>query len=56
MRLSELLIIAAFAVVVAYALATSPIEDFSFDPLGWITNSINGFLDLLKDLFFGWLI
>ena len=27
----------------------------SFDPLGWINNSINGFLNLLINLFFGWI-
>ena len=56
MRLSELLIVAAFGVLVVYALTTGPFDSgFSFNPLDWITASIKGFLDLLKDLFFGWI-
>ncbi len=56
MRLSELLIVAAFGVLVAYAIFTGPFDSgFSFNPLDWVTDSIKGFLDLLKDLLFGWI-
>ena len=52
----ESFIIIAFGAMVILALATCPYEDLaSFNPLQWLTDSINGFINLLKDLFFGWI-
>jgi hypothetical protein len=54
MRTKELIIFAAFGVIVAYALTTTSFDSVSsFNPLNWVTDSISGFLNLLKDLFFG---
>ena len=56
MRLSELLIVAAFGVLLTYALTTGPFDSVSsFNPLNIITDLIKGFLDLVKDLLFGWI-
>ena len=56
MRLSELLIVVAFGVLLTYALIMGPFDSgFSFNPLDWVTDLIKGFLDLLKDLLFGWI-
>jgi len=55
MRARELAIIVAFSILVAYALSTEFDSASSFNPLNWITDSIDGFLDMLKDLFFGWI-
>ena len=64
MRTRELAIIVAFGLLVTYAVITIPSESAlislpesapSFNPLGWITDSIDGFLNMLKDLFFGWI-
>lgn len=56
MRLRELGIIAAFGLLVTYAIFTIPSEPISsFNPLDMITDSINGFLNMLKDLVFGWI-
>ena len=56
MKLSELLIIAAFAVVIAYALVTAPFDSIaSFNPVEWFANSVKGFFDWFINLFFGWI-
>jgi hypothetical protein len=55
-KLTELAIVGAFAVTVAYALVTLPLDSLvSFNPVEWLADSINGFLNMLEDLFFGWL-
>ena len=56
MKLSELLIIAAFAVVIAYALVTAPFDSIaSFNPVELFANSVKGFFDWFINLFFGWI-
>ena len=64
MRARELGIIVAFGLLVTYAIFTIPSESAlitlpesatSFNPLNWITDSIDGFLNMLKNLFFGWI-
>jgi len=56
MKLSELCIIGAFAVMLVFALITCPFESYaSFNPVEWLADSINGFFDWVIDLFFGWM-
>ena len=56
MKPGESFIIIVFGAMVILALVTCPYEDIAaFDPLQWLTDSINGFMNLLKDLFFGWI-
>jgi len=56
MRISELFIIAAFGVLLLFALIGCPYEEYAnFNPVEWLTDLINGFLNLMKDLFFGWM-
>ena len=52
MKHGELIILGICGIMLVLALVTCPSEDLaSFDPLGWITDSINKVLDL----FFGWM-
>jgi hypothetical protein len=56
MKLVELIIVGAFTVLLIFALADCNFEAItSFNPVQWISNSINGFLNMLKTLFFGWM-
>ena len=56
MKLGEFIVVAAFGIVLIFALTSCPYEEYaSFNPVKWLTDSINGFLNLLKDLFFGWI-
>ena len=55
MKIRELLVIIAITIIVGYTLTTVSIQDSSIDPLKGITDTISGFLNLLKQLFFGWL-
>jgi hypothetical protein len=55
MKIRELLILIAITVIVGYSLTTMSIHESSIDPLRIITDSISGLLNLLKQLFFGWL-
>lgn len=55
MKIRELLVLIVITVIVGYALTTASIQDSSIDPLKGITDTISGFLNLLKQLFFGWL-
>ena len=56
MKLTELIIVGAFAAMLVFALATCPFESIaSFNPVEWLADTINGFLNLIKNLFFGWL-
>ena len=64
MRARELGIIIAFGLIVTYAVITIPPESAlitlpesapSFNPLNWISDSIDGFLNMLKNLVFGWI-
>ena len=55
MKIRELLVLIAITVIIGYALTTASIQDSSIDPLKGITDTISGFLNLLKQLFFGWL-
>jgi hypothetical protein len=56
MKLVELIIVGALAVLLIFALADCNFEAIaSFNPVQWISDSINGFLSMLKDLFFGWI-
>ena len=52
MKASETFIIIAFGAMIILALAICPYDDFaSLDPIQWLTDSINGFLNF----FFGWI-
>ena len=55
MKIRELLALIAITVIIGCALTTASIQDSSIDPLKGITDTISGFLNLLKQLFFGWL-
>ena len=54
-KIRELLALIAITVIIGCALTTASIQDSSIDPLKGITDTISGFLNLLKQLFFGWL-
>ena len=55
MKIRELLALIAITAIIGCALTTASIQDSSIDPLKGITDTISGFLNLLKQLFFGWL-
>lgn len=56
MRINTAIIFLIAGLIVIFALATAPYEDIiNFDPVEWVVDSINGFLKLLEDLFFGWM-
>jgi len=56
-KLSEIIIIAAFGGLLFFALISYPFEELaSFNPVEWLADSINGFFDWIINLFFGWLI
>jgi hypothetical protein len=54
MKIRELLILMAIIAIVGYVLTTLPIQSSSINPLKSISESINSFLNLLRELFFGW--
>jgi hypothetical protein len=56
MKLGELIIVAAFGIVLIFALTSCPVEDLgSFNPVEWFADSIKGFFDWFINLFFGWI-
>jgi hypothetical protein len=56
MNLSKLIIFGAFAVMVAYALITSPLDSLaSFNSIEWLASSIDGFFEWFFNLLFGWI-
>ena len=51
----QTVIIVAVAIIFVL-LAFYPFDGVaSFDPLGWVINSVNGFFDWIFNLFFGWI-
>ena len=53
-QIRELIFLGAIGVTVFFALYTCPFEELaSFNPLEWVTNSVNGFFDWFINLFLG---
>jgi hypothetical protein len=56
MSVRGLIIVGIIGAIIVFALATCPYEGLaSFDPVEWISNSVNGFFDWIINLFFGWI-
>jgi len=55
-QIRELIVLGIIGVTFFFALYTYPFDNLaSFDPLGWISDSINGFFDWIFSLLFGWM-
>jgi len=56
MNLIRLIIFGTLALLIAYALITSPFDIMaSFNPVEWLASSVKGFFEWFFGLFLGWM-